>query len=102
MYTIKIKGKENISGFKVTQSIKKSASKLYFFKFDYANKQNELFYFSGNSSSPKLINDTTIYTVYSEDNTYLNLSVYTPFPVAESKGIAEKNRVVLSELIRLE
>ncbi len=101
VYTIVVNGKENISDFKVSQSIRKSPSKLYFFKFDYKYNQNELFYFSANGSSPKLISDTTLYSVYCEGDTYMNISIYTPFPVAQSKGIPEKDRIVISKLVEI-
>jgi hypothetical protein len=102
VYTILVDGKEKVTDFKVKESIKKTVSKIYYFKIKYDNDKNDLFYVSFDYSPPKLINNNEIFTAYSKDNIFLNVSVYTPFPVGQSKGIDEKDRIVISKKIELQ
>lgn len=102
IYTIVVDGNEKATDFNVKGAIKKTVSKLYYFNIKYDNEKNDLLYISFDYSPPQLIVKNKIYTAGSEDNISLNISVYTPLPVAESKGIDEKDRVVLSKQIELE
>ena len=101
IYTILVDGKEKVTDFKVKESIKKTVSKIYYFKIKYDNDKNDLFYVSFDYSPPRLINNNEIFSAYSEDNIFLNIYVYTPFPVAQRKGIDEKNRIIISKKIEL-
>jgi hypothetical protein len=67
----------------------------------YDNEKNDLFYVSFDYSTPRLINNSEIFAAYAEDNTNLNISVFTPFPVGKKKGIEEKDRIVISKQIEL-
>jgi hypothetical protein len=101
VYTIIVNGEETVTDFEVKEKIKKTVSKIYSFKVKYDNEKNDLFYVSFDYSPPKLINNNKIFTAYSEDNTFLNISVYTPFLVAQNKGINEKDRIVIYRQIEL-
>lgn len=101
VYTILVDGKEKVTGFKLNETIKKTVSKLYYFKIQYDNAQNDLFYISFDYSAPRLINNDEIFAAYAEDNRMLTISVYTPYPVGQSKGIEEKDRIVITRLIEL-
>lgn len=101
IYTILVDGNEKVTDFKVKETIKKTVSKIYYFNVQYDNEENELYYVSFDYSAPQLIDKDKIYIASCEDNIFLNISVYTPFPVAERKGITEKDRIVLSKQIEL-
>ncbi|NNV57400.1 hypothetical protein [Limnovirga soli] len=101
VYTVLVDGKEKATDFKVKETIQKSVSKLYYFTVRYDNERNDLFYVSFDYSPPQLIDKNKIYTAYCEDNVFLDISIYTPFPVGQSKGIDEKDRIVLSKQIEL-
>jgi len=102
VYTIQIEGKDRITDFKINGKIKKSVSKIYYFKMKYDKENNDLFHVSFNQSSPKLIENNEIYSAYVEDNNFVNISVYIPFTVAHNNGISEINRTVISRQIKLE
>ncbi len=96
-YEIFVDGKQKITDFKLRETIKKTVSKIYYFKIKYDNNANDLFYISFDYSSPKLLkNDLTI-AAYAVDNSSLNITIYTPFPVGQEKGIEEKNRLSISK-----
>ncbi|HMF72848.1 MAG TPA: hypothetical protein VK616_15325 [Flavitalea sp.] len=101
VYTVLVTGKGKLTDFEVKETIKRTVSKIYYFKIKYGNDKNDLLYGSFDYSPPRLINNNEIFTAYAEDNTFLNVSVYTPFPVGQSKGIHEKDRIVLSKQIEL-
>ena len=65
----------------------------------YDNDKNDLYYISFQNSNPKLIHHNEIYSACASDTKELNISVYTPYPVAEKKGIKEEDRFVLSKVI---
>jgi hypothetical protein len=100
VYTISVQGKEKVTDFKVKETIRRTTSKVYFFKIDYDNKNNDLLYVSFNCY-PRLINDSEIYSAYAEDSNSLSISIYTPWPEAQSKGIEEKDRIVLTKKFEL-
>ncbi|HEX7847840.1 MAG TPA: hypothetical protein VF476_18700 [Chitinophagaceae bacterium] len=102
IYTIIVDGKEKVTDFKIKESIRRTISKVYYFRMKYDNEKNDLFYVSFDYSPPRLITNHEIFTAYAEDNTSLNISVYTPFPVGQSKGIEEKDRIVISKEVSLE
>jgi len=101
IYSIVVDGKERVTDFKVKEKIKKTISKIYYFKITYDNEKNDLFYVSFDGSAPRLINKNEIYAAYDEGNNTLEISIYTPFPVGQSKGITEKDRIVITKLIEL-
>lgn len=100
-YTIVVEGEEKVTDFKVKEPIRRSVSKIYYFKVKYDNDKNDLFYVSFNYSPPRLINNTDLFTAYAEDNNFIDITVYTPYPVGQSKGIDEKDRIVISKNIEL-
>jgi hypothetical protein len=101
IYTITVEGTVKVTDFNVIGTIKKNISKIYYFQMKYDNEKNDLFYVSFDYSTPRLINNSEIFAAYAEDNTNLNISVFTPFPVGKKKGIEEKDRIVISKQIEL-
>lgn len=99
--TIVIKDKDDVYDFYLENKLFKNSAKIYSFKIKNIPKDNDLYYISIDYSAPKLMNDSTIYSGASEYNDFINISVYTPFPVGEKKGIKEEDRLVLSRRIRL-
>ena len=102
IYTIKVIGADKVTDFVLKEEIISSPTKIYNFRIQYDSKlANDLYYVSFDHSPPKLINDSLIYTGTSDNKNSLNISVYTPFPVGQRKGIDEKDRVVISKNTKL-
>jgi hypothetical protein len=66
-------------------------NKVYFFKVDYKKKDNDLYYLSFDNSQPILLKDSLIIPVFSDKNQF-DITLYTPYPVAQEKGISEEKR----------
>lgn len=81
--------------FSIGHEIRKQKGKIYFFKVDYNRKENDIYYLSFNYSSPVLIRDSLIVPVFVNSNE-VKVTVYTPYPVGQEKGIPEEKRVVKS------
>jgi hypothetical protein len=75
--------------FKENLSFKKN--KVYFFKINYNQKANDLYYLSFDNSPPILVKDSLIIPVFNNDN-QLAITLYTPYPIAQEKGIPEGKR----------
>jgi len=101
-YTVFVEGADRVKDFKVKGKVKKTNSKIYYFKMNCGNDKNDLLYVSFDYSYPRLIKNDEIIAAYAEDNSLLNIAVYTPFPVAKSRGIEEKDRVIISREVVLE
>lgn len=95
---IKIDDNENRTDFKIIGKVRKDPGKIYYFKVEYNNENNELLYLSINHSSPKLVVNNEIHQVYGQNDS-IDIAVYTPYPVAQKKGISEEDRIVISKAI---
>lgn len=100
--TINIKESKTGIDFKLPPVIKRSATKIYYFKTVYNRDTNDLYYISFDSSNPKLIKNGDTIAAYAENNRRLEITVYTPYPIAQSKGLNEKDRIVLTQGVALE
>lgn len=94
--------RENEKGidFDILGPVKKDTSKIYYFRTLYNKEKNDLYYISLDYSDPKQIRNNDTLAAYLGGDT-LTLSVYTPFPVAEKKGIREENRIVITKAVPL-
>ncbi|MEI6312150.1 MAG: hypothetical protein WCP57_07830 [Bacteroidota bacterium] len=100
-YRIKVYGVDKVTDFKVIDLPKRTVSKMYYFKLIYDNDENDLYYISFENSTPKLIHNNEIYTATSMDTNTISISVYTPYPVAEKKGMKENDRIVITKNIEI-
>lgn len=97
--------KEGIK-FSLSSPLKKTTDKIYYFRMRYDKKDNDLFYVTFDSkptsaSDPKLIKDGLIIPAFAWGN-YIEVAVYTPYPVGKEKGIKESERIVVSQVYTLE
>jgi hypothetical protein len=86
--------------FRIKEEIQFSKTKIYFFKVHYDKKKNDLLYFSINNSPPVLIKDGILIPAFIKNQEF-NVTLYTPFPVAEDKKITEKERIHISKNIKI-
>lgn len=95
---------ENSKGihFKLPPTIKRSATKIYYFKTAYNRDTNDLYYISFDNSAPRLIKNGDTIAACAENNRLLEITVYTPYPVAERKGLSEQDRIVLTQKVALQ
>lgn len=100
--TITIKESSKGIHFQLPPVIKRSATKIYYFKTAYNRDTNDLYYISFDNSNPKLIKNGDTIAAYAENNRMLEITVYTPYPIAQSKGLSEKDRIVLTQEVALE
>lgn len=98
-HTINIEGNKQGIEFKLKGKIERVSSKIYYFKIKYADEKNELFYISFDGSSPQLIKNDDIIPAWSITNNTMDITVYTPFDVAQKKGVSEKERLVITKHI---
>ncbi|MBX9850280.1 MAG: hypothetical protein K2X86_00810 [Cytophagaceae bacterium] len=81
----------------IQTKIKKAESKIYYFRIKFNKEKNDHLYISVNSSSPQLLKDNLEFSSVVSSN-FLEVFIYTPFPVAEEKGIKEKDRIVIKKI----
>lgn len=86
--------------FEILGTIKKDVSKIYYFKILFNKERNDLYYISFDNASPKLLSNKDVVAAYAEGDSLI-VSVYTPFSVAEKKGIREEDRIVLAKAVPL-
>ena len=98
--TIQISENGKATDFKLSVKIKRDVSKIYYFKLKYNKPDNDLLYVSFDSAPPKRIVNNEIIAAYAERSP-ITISVYTPYPIGVSKGIKEKDRIVVSKNIEL-
>ncbi|MFM9984260.1 MAG: hypothetical protein ACKVOK_03460 [Flavobacteriales bacterium] len=90
----------HVPGFRVDKQIASHSNKIYFFEVVSTLKNNELYYFSFNNSSPILPIDGQIIPVFAEENR-IEIVLYTPYPIAQERGIPEDKRVHKQILVDL-
>lgn len=88
-------------GFSIDSIIKFHSNHIYFFKLIINDKNNDLLYFGINGTSYILIKKDAIIPVFINTKTF-DVTLYTPFPIAQKKGISEKNRIHIQKQITIE
>lgn len=84
--------------FQFKENLKFHNNKIYFFKIKYNKQQNDLYYLSFDNSQPILVKDSLLIPVFSDKN-HFDITLYTPYPVAQEKGISEDKRFLKSKTI---
>ncbi len=87
-------------GFKAPSSIKAQENNIYFFKLNIQDKNNDLLYFGINLKSSILIKDSAIVPVFIETKSF-DITLYTPFPIAQKKGIPEDKRIHIQKTVKI-
>jgi hypothetical protein len=82
--------------FSFKQDLPFKKTKVYFFKIKYNQSTNDLYYFSFDNSPPVLVRDSLLIPVFSNKSQF-DLTLYTPYPVAQEKGISEEKRFLKSK-----
>jgi hypothetical protein len=100
--SIEIQVTENGDGpvLKTPGKVKRSVTKIYHFRVQYNKPKSDLLYLSINSAPPVPLEDNLEIPVYAEYNS-VDITVYTPYPVAQKKNISEKDRTHISKSISL-
>lgn len=80
--------------------VKRTETGIYFFKIKYNKKENKLVYISVDNHSPVLVRDGINIPVYVQTRVF-DITIYTPFTVAQEHGISEKERLHRSKLITI-
>lgn len=78
--------------FKLLKQPKVNKEKIYFFRVLYSKGQNDLYYLSFNSQPPIQVKDSLLITVFETSNMF-DITMYTPYPIAEKRGIPESKRL---------
>lgn len=84
--------------FELNQKLKATTDKIYFFRISYNKKQNDLYYLSFDNSQPILVKDSLLVPFFT-DKKQFDITLYTPYPVAQEKGISEEKRFLKSKII---
>lgn len=87
--------------FSINTNIKSNTSRIYFFRINYNRPKNDIYYIAFNYSPPTLIKNNLLIPVFIPADT-CQVWVYTPFPIAQQKGIAESARFVKSMTVRIQ
>lgn len=82
--------------FKSNMPFKKS--RVYFFQVSYNQKTNDLYYLSFDNSPPMLVKDSLLIPVFC-DKSKIEITLYTPYPVAQKKEIPEEKRFLKNKTI---
>lgn len=82
-------------------SIRKQGNNIYFFRLSIPDRENDLLYFGINWKSFILIKDGLIIPVFIDSDNF-DVTLYTPFPIAQQKGITEDKRIHIKKTIRIE
>jgi hypothetical protein len=77
------------------ENLRFQKNKVYFFKINYNNRGNDLYYLSFDNSQPILAKDSLLIPVFIDKNQF-DITLYTPYPVAQEKGIPEEKRFLKS------
>lgn len=77
--------------FTIASTIEAENNGIYFFNPIFNKKNNNLLYISINHSGPILIKDSLIIPIFINKNQF-DIAVYTPYPIAQEKGIKEEKR----------
>jgi hypothetical protein len=91
----------NQVSFSLPEKITPNPTKIYYFKINLNTTANELFYISVDACPPQLIQPNLVIPAFIYNN-QAEVTVYTPFTVAEQKGIPEEKRVVKSKILHIE
>jgi len=91
---------DNDFDFAIRQKLKTEENGIYFFKIEFGKKNNDLLYFSINNSQPVLISDGLIIPVFINTKEF-NVILYTPYPIAQKKGISEEKRIRKTKTIQI-
>lgn len=73
-------------------------NKVYFFKVNYNQRANDLYYLSFDNSPPILVKDSLLIPVFNNKNQF-DITLYTPYPVAQEKGIPEERRFLKTKAV---
>jgi hypothetical protein len=98
--SVEISGNNQVS-FSLPDKITTNPTKIYYFKTILNTTSNDVFYVSVDASPPLLIKPNLVFPVFIYEN-QAEITVYTPFPVAQQKGIPEEKRVVMTKTLRIE
>lgn len=82
--------------------VKFKQSHLHHFKVAIEDNSDSLLYVSFNNEPPVLIENNMELTIYNENKDYLDVAVYTPYPVAKKKGISEDDRMMTRSVVRFD
>lgn len=74
------------------------SNKVYYFKVKYNKDTNDLYYLSFDNSPPLLVKDNLLVPFFSRKSQF-DITFYTPFPVAQEKGITEEKRFLKSKTV---
>lgn len=86
--------------FYFTPVLKSHKNQIYFFRVSYNKKQNDLYYLAIAYHTPILVKDSLLVPVFIDSNK-LEITLYTPIPVAEDKKIPEKIRLQKSKTMSI-
>jgi hypothetical protein len=79
--------------FRFKMNLRFKKNKVYFFKVNYNQIRNDLYYLSFDNSPPILVKDSLLIPVFNKKN-QIDITLYTPYPVAQEKGIPEERRFI--------
>lgn len=87
--------------FSFKEDIPFKKTQVYFFKINYNQSTNDLYYFSFDNSPPVLVKDSLLIPVFSKKSQF-DVTLYTPYPVAQEKGISEEKRFLKSKTAHIQ
>ncbi len=92
---------QHLPEFSFKEKLPFKKNKVYFFKVKYNKKNNDLYYLSFDNSPPVLVKDSLLIPVFS-DYSQFDITLYTPFPVAQEKGIPEEKRFLKTKTVYIQ
>jgi hypothetical protein len=81
-----------------SKDLSKKKSKVYYFKVKYNKSTNKLYYLSFDNSPPVLVKDNLLVPVFSDNNEF-DITLFTPYQVAQDNGISEERRFLKSKTV---
>ena len=88
---INVTGNIHQPDFSFNSNLPFKKSRVYFFQVCYNQKENDLYYLSFDNSPPVLVKDSLLIPIFIEKKQF-EITLYTPYPVAQQKGIPEEKR----------
>ena len=86
--------------FQAPNSIRRQTNNIYFFRLNITDKENDLLYLGINWKSFILIKDGIIIPVFIDSDNF-DITLYTPFPIAQQKGITEDKRIHIKRTVSI-
>lgn len=84
--------------FSLGKNLSSKKNRVYYFKVKYNKSTNDLYYLSFDNSPPLLVKDNLLVPIFSEKSQF-DITLYTPYPVAQEKGISEERRFLKSKTV---